>query len=204
MPAFERGLRARNIAREIGDGALEVGASLHLGQAYMWRGDFRQSVAVLEDNLAWIDGPLRHLRMEHRDRLGPVAGYVGSFSRPFGQLPGSDRCRTKGMSHRRRSQRPADIALAYWWAGFILSHKGDVPAALRYLEHGFEVCRSSQINYLVPILSTSLGYTYALAGRTAEGIPLLTKALAILPRQQVHLWGSLVECIPGFCQAARQ
>ena len=53
-----------------------------------------------------------------------------------------------------------------------------MPAALQYLEHGFEVCRSSQINFLVPILSTSLGYTYALAGRAAEGIPLLTKALA--------------------------
>jgi tetratricopeptide (TPR) repeat protein len=50
--------------------------------------------------------------------------------------------------------------------------------ALQYLEHGFEVCRSSQINFLVPILSTSLGYTYALAGRPSEGIPLLTKSLA--------------------------
>ena len=49
--------------------------------------------------------------------------------------------------------------------------------ALQHLEHGFEVCRASQINYLVPILSTSLGYTYVLAGRRAEGIPLLTKAL---------------------------
>ena len=67
--------------------------------------------------------------------------------------------------------------MAYWWAGFIRSHKGDVPQALQYLEHGFGVCRSSQINYLVPILSTSLGYTYALAGRAAEGIALLTKAL---------------------------
>jgi tetratricopeptide (TPR) repeat protein len=45
------------------------------------------------------------------------------------------------------------------------------------LEHGFEVCRASQINFLVPILSTSLGYAYALAGRPAEGIPLLTRAL---------------------------
>ena len=101
-------------------------------------------------------------------------------------------------------QRPYDIALAYWWAGFIWSHKGDVPTALQYLEHGFEVCRSSQVNFLVPILSTSLGYTYALAGRTAEGIALLTKALGFYSRQQVHLWGSLVECVSGFCQVARQ
>jgi len=52
-----------------------------------------------------------------------------------------------------------------------------VPQALQALEHGFEVCRASQINYLVPILSTTLGYTYVLAGRPAEGIALLTKAL---------------------------
>ena len=52
-----------------------------------------------------------------------------------------------------------------------------MPLALQYLEHGFEVCRSGQINFLVPVLSTSLGYTYALAGRIAEGIPLLRRAL---------------------------
>src|SRR5205823_5688019 len=69
-------------------------------------------------------------------------------------------------------------ALAYWWAGFVSGHKGDVHAALRYLEHGFNVCRNSQINYLLPILSTSLGYTYALAGRAEQGIPLLERALA--------------------------
>ena len=37
-----------------------------------------------------------------------------------------------------------------------------MPQALQALQHGFEVCRASQINYLVPILSTSLGYAYAL------------------------------------------
>ena len=68
--------------------------------------------------------------------------------------------------------------MAYWWAGFVWSHKGDVPVALQYLEHGFNVCRASQINFLIPILLTSLGYTYALAGRTGEGIPLLERALA--------------------------
>src|SRR5262249_18488934 len=36
----------------------------------------------------------------------------------------------------------------------------------------------SQINFLIPILSTSLGYTYALAGRTAEGIRLLSSSVA--------------------------
>jgi class 3 adenylate cyclase/tetratricopeptide (TPR) repeat protein len=178
--SIQCGLRARTIAREIGDRAVDVGASLYLGQAYMWRGDFQQSVAVLEDNLAWIDGPLRH------QRIGTTAassvlwlGMLGASHGRLGNFEVAIDTARKACLIADEVERPADIALAYWWAGFIWSHRGDVPQALQALEHGFEVCRSSQINYLVPILSTSLGYTYALAGRTAEGIPLLKKSVAI-------------------------
>ena len=176
--SIERCLRARNIAREIGDGALEIGASFRLGQAYMWRGDFQQSVALLEENLAWIDGPLRHLRIG-TSGTGSVLwlGMLGASRGRLGNFPAAMDAAEKACRIADEVRRPYDIALAYWWAGFIRSHKGDVPAALQYLEYGFEVCRSSQVNFLIPILSTSLGYTYALAGRTGEGIALLTKAL---------------------------
>ena len=163
--SIECGLRARNIAREIGDRAVDVGASFYLGQAYMWRGDFRQSVAVLEDNLAWIDGPLRHQRIGTTG-TGSVLwlGMLGASHGRLGNFEAAIDAARKACLIADEVQRPYDIALAYWWAGFIWSHKGDVPQALQALEHGFEVCRASQINYLVPILSTSLGYTYALAG----------------------------------------
>jgi class 3 adenylate cyclase/tetratricopeptide (TPR) repeat protein len=176
--SIECGLRARGIAREIGDRAVDVGASFYLGQAYMWRGDFQQSVAVLEDNLAWIDGPLRHQRIGTTG-TGSVLwlGMLGASHGRLGNFEVAIDAARKACLIADEVQRPADIALAYWWAGFIWSHKGDVPTALQHLEHGFEVCRASQINYLVPILSTSLGYTYVLAGRPAEGITLLTKAL---------------------------
>jgi class 3 adenylate cyclase/tetratricopeptide (TPR) repeat protein len=176
--SIECGLRARSIAREIGDRAVDVGASFYLGQAYMWRGDFRQSVAVLEDNLAWIDGPLRHQRIGTTG-TGSVLwqGMLAASHGRLGNFEVAIDAARKACLIADEVQRPYDIALAYWWAGFIWSHKGDVPSALQALEHGFEVCRASQINYLVPILSTSLGYTYVLAGRSAEGIPLLTKAL---------------------------
>ena len=177
--SIERGLRARNIASELGDGALDVGASFYLGQAYMWRGHFQQSVALLENNLSWIDGPLRHQRMGTTG-TGSVLwlGMLGASHGRLGNFQAAVDAAQKACLIAEEVQRPYDIALAYWWAGFIQSHKGDVPLALRYLEHGFEVCRSSQINYLIPILSTSLGYAYAQAGRPSEGIPLLTKALA--------------------------
>src|SRR5262249_57509872 len=85
---IERGSRARNIARTIGDFGLEAGATFYLGQAYMWRGDFRQSVAVLEDNMAWIDGPLRQQRIGTTGTgsvlwlgmLGASPGRLGDFA----------------------------------------------------------------------------------------------------------------------------
>jgi class 3 adenylate cyclase/tetratricopeptide (TPR) repeat protein len=177
--SIERGLRARSIAREIGHGALEVSASFYLAQAYMWRGDFQQSIAVLEDNLAWIDGPLRHERIGTTG-TGSVLwlGMLGASHGRLGNFRTAIETARKACRIADEVKRPADIALAYWWAGFIWSHKGDMAEALQHLEHGFDVCRKSQINFLVPILSTSLGFTYALTGRTAEGIQLLRNSVA--------------------------
>jgi tetratricopeptide (TPR) repeat protein len=176
---IERGARARNIAREIGDSALEISATFYLGQAHMWRGDFGQSVAVLEDNTAWIDGPLRHERIGTTGTSSVLwLGMLGASHGRLGNFAAATDAALKACRIADEVRRPADIAIAYWWAGFVWEHKGDVAAALRYLEHGFHVCRASQINYLLPILLTSLGYTYALAGRAREGIPLLERALA--------------------------
>jgi len=177
--SIERGSRARNIGRAIDDFGLEVSATFYLGQAYMWRGDFRQSVAVLEDNMAWIDGPLRQQRIGTTGTASVLwLGMLGASHGRLGNFATATDTAQKACLIADEVRRPADIAIAYWWAGFVRGHKGDVPAALQYLEHGFNVCRASEINYLLPILSTSLGYTYALAGRAEQGISLLKKALA--------------------------
>jgi class 3 adenylate cyclase/tetratricopeptide (TPR) repeat protein len=176
---IERSARARNIARTIGNIGLEVGATFYLGQAHMWRGDFRQAVAVLEDNMAWIDGPLRHQRVGTTGTSSVLwLGMLGASQGRLGNFAAAIDTARKACLIADEVRRPADIAIAYWWAGFVLEHKGDIPAALQYLEHGFNVCRTGQINYLLPIISTSLGHAYALAGRAEQGIPLLEKALA--------------------------
>jgi class 3 adenylate cyclase/tetratricopeptide (TPR) repeat protein len=174
------GLRGRDIAREIGDHAVQVGATIYIGQAYMWRGDVQQLVAVLEDNLAWIDGPLRHQRFGTTS-TGSVL-WLGMLGASHGRLGNFDiaiEAALKACRIADEVERPADIALAYWWAGFIWSHKGDISQALPALEHAFEVCRSSQVKILNPVVLNSLGYAYVLAGRTAEGMELLTRSLEI-------------------------
>ena len=173
------GTLARNIAREIADHRLELASSLYLAQAHMWRGEFLQVVHLLQND-AWTNGPLRHERIITTGTssalwLGMLAAshaYLGNFE--AGIAAGRQACAIAD-----EVRRPYDVALAYWYAGFVWSHKGDIQASLTSLKHGFEACRSGQINFLVPVVSTSLGHAYVEAGRTTEGVELLTKAVGM-------------------------
>jgi class 3 adenylate cyclase/tetratricopeptide (TPR) repeat protein len=185
--SIECGLRALSIAREINSSRLELPASFYLGQAYMWRGDFRRSLALLQDNQSWTAGPLRQERIGTTGTssvlwLGMLAAscaYLGNFAE-------ATVAAEKACAIADEVRRPYDIALAYWYAGFVLSHQGNIPGALVPLEHGYEICRSAQISFLIPVLSTTLGSCYALSGRTDEGIGLLTKALEFSQSVKFH------------------
>ena len=176
--SIECGERALGIAREIKSSRLELPASFYLGQAYMWRGDFRRSLALLQDNQSWTMGPLRQERIGTTGTssvlwMGMLAAshaYLGNFG--DARLAAREACTIAD-----EVRRPYDIALAYWYAGFVQSHQGNAASALVSLEHGYQVCRSAQIAFLIPVLSTSLGYTCALSDRADEGIGLLSKAL---------------------------
>lgn len=175
---IECGERGLSIAKEIKNSRLELSASSFLGQAYMWRGDFRQSLALLRDNQSWTNGPLRQERIGTTGTssvlwLGMLAAshaYLGSFRQAIATAQ-------EACAIADEVRRPYDMALAYWYAGFVRSHQGDTTGALVSLEHGYQICRSAQISFLIPVLSTSLGHTYSLAGRTGEGVELLGRAV---------------------------
>lgn len=175
---IECGERGLSIAREIKNSRLELSASSFLGQAYMWRGDFRLSLALLRENQSWTNGPLRQERIGTTGTssvlwLGMLAAshaYLGNFRQATAAAQ-------EACAIADEVRRPYDMALAYWYAGFVLSHQGDTTGALVSLEHGYQICRSAQIGFLVPVLSTSLGHTYSLAGRANEGVELLTRAV---------------------------
>jgi class 3 adenylate cyclase/tetratricopeptide (TPR) repeat protein len=171
----ERGLE---IAREIRDSRLELSASSFLGQAYMWGGNFRQSLALLQDNRSWTTGPLR------LERIGTTGtssvlwlGMLAASQAYIGDFPDAETTAQQACAIADEVGRPYDMALAHWYAGFVQAHQGNLPRALSLLEHGYHICRSARISFLIPVISTSLGHTYALTGRFDEGIELLTKAV---------------------------
>lgn len=175
--SIQCGVRARDLAGNIGNHTVSLAATVYIGQARMWRGDFKQAVDLLDGN-SWTKGALRHERIITTGTtsvlwlgmLGASAAYLGDFARAA--LICKEAC---GIADEGR--RPYDVALAYWYAGFVASHQGDVCKALIALEHAWGVCNSNQVYSLVPILGTTLGYTYALSSRKADGIKHLEQAV---------------------------
>ena len=172
------GVRALEIAGEIGDDRLKLSASFYLGQAYMWWGDFQRSLVLLEENRSWTKGALG------RERIGTTGtssvlwlGMLAASHAYLGHFGEASEVALEACAIAEEVQRPYDMALAYWYAGFVLSHRGDIASAIERLERGYEVASAAQIRLLVPVLSTSLGSAYAAAGRIEEGIRLLNDAL---------------------------
>ena len=180
------GTLAENIAREIGNHRIQLAASLYLAQAYMWHGEFPRVLHLLQKG-TWTAGAMRHERIITTGTssvmwfgmLAASHAYLGEFQAAIAN--GRQACEIAD-----ETQRPYDVALAYWYAGFVWSHKGDIRGGLALLEHGFGACRAGQINFLIPVISTSLGHTYVHAGQVSQGVELLTKAVEMSRGAKFH------------------
>lgn len=193
--SIEKGELAKQLAQDTGDEKLGLMASLYLAQAYMWRGDFRSLLDILEPNTGWIAGPLRHERMITtstssvlwKGMIAASHAYLGNFESAI--RAGEDACLIA-----REGQRPYDVALSTWYTGFVHSHRGAVHSALPLLKEAFGLCTSNRLQFLYPVVLTSLGYAFAQVGAFADANDMLSKALAMAQGAKFHYaetWSSI-------------
>src|SRR5207248_319897 len=71
------------------------------------------------------------------------------------------------------TEQPFSIGAALIWAGVLSRRQGALHTATTVLERGLRLCQSANISFFFPVVASSLGATYALAGRIAEALPLL-------------------------------
>jgi len=64
--------------------------------------------------------------------------------------------------------------------------KGDLDEAIPAVEGGLSFCEISWLSAYFILVSTSLGYTYALSGRVAEAFPLLNGVLEEVQRPELR------------------
>ena len=72
---------------------------------------------------------------------------------------------------------PYSVAVAYQRMSLLNLRRGDLHQATLALEYALEVCQGVDSPPLFYAVRSTLGYAYALSGRSAEAIPLLEEAV---------------------------
>jgi tetratricopeptide (TPR) repeat protein len=168
------GQQALEVAAALGESALQVQAAHILGQAYEAFGDFGQAAELLRRNVEaadWESGTLSNQRIQSRAWLTRTLGQLGAFAE--GQRHGEEALRLATLVGRG-----ATPIVAHGCLGLLYLAQGDLEHAIRVLEPGLALCRTSGYRggWLRGI-AAGLGYASALQGRLAEGGALLEEAI---------------------------
>jgi tetratricopeptide (TPR) repeat protein len=120
-----------------------------------------------------------------RDMLARCLAELGAF--------------TEGLAHGEEGLRiaeavdhPNSLIQACYGISRVYLRKGEWHQAILWLERGLDVCRVWDIPLLLYIVSSTLGYAYALSGRVSEALPLLEQSVSMeamgIMSGTVHVW----------------
>jgi tetratricopeptide (TPR) repeat protein len=171
--AIATGRQALALTAEIGDSALQVQASLTLGQAYHVVGNFGRAAELLRWNVEAADRessmPSTALWIESQAWLALTLSALGVF--------------VEGRRHGEEAFRLATLAgrgsvpiVAHSCLGLLYLTQGDLEHAIRVFDQGLALCHASGDRVWLRWILAGLGSAYALQGRLAEGRALLVEA----------------------------
>jgi class 3 adenylate cyclase/tetratricopeptide (TPR) repeat protein len=182
MGAYDQSIAAVQpafaLATASGDVGLHVLTNQRLGQAYLAQGDYRRAINCLELTVASLDGAARHERFGalflpavlSRTWLAWCHAELGTFAE--GRTLGEE-----GLRIAEEVNDPGSFMYAYHGLGLLALRQGDLTRALPRLERAMGLCQDADIPLLFPWIAAALGAAYALAGRGADAVPLLTQAM---------------------------
>src|SRR5262249_22917745 len=84
------------------------------------------------------------------------------------------------------------LAVALTWVGLLSRRQGALHRAIPILERGLALSQTAGFPQVFPVFASILGATYALAGRTAEALPLLDQTLERVATGSGMLFQALV------------
>src|SRR5262249_43179684 len=100
------------------------------------------------------------------------------------------------------ADHPLTLFTGLFYLGLAHLRRGDLPCATRVLERGLDLCRTWQFVDRTPDVAATLGTAYALAGRTAEALPLVAGAVEEFRSRLYHVRPGLILCAGTTCLAA--
>jgi tetratricopeptide (TPR) repeat protein len=182
MGAHDQAIAAaqRALARATADGneVLQALANRWLGGGYHARGDYRRAIAYFGQTAAFFEGARRHERFGEiflpavlsRATLAWCHAELGLFAE--GRALGDE-----GLRIAETVAHPASLMLASRGSGLLALRQGDLPRALPLLERAINLCQDTDLPVFFPWVAGALGAAYALSGRAADAVPLLTQAV---------------------------
>jgi tetratricopeptide (TPR) repeat protein len=184
--ALEYGQRALVCATTSGELSLQVQAQYSIGQAYTYRGEYRQAIETFAGITAALAGDQRFHRYGTRgfpfvlahQWLAVCLIELGEFAQATAR--GQEAVRLAEMV-----DDPWSIASGHWGLGYVYLRQGNLPRAIAVLERGWQICEAWELPGVSPLVAGILGHAYVVAGRSAEGLPLLEDAVersASVPR----------------------
>ena len=176
--AVESGQRALALATALGDMDLQVMANFFVGSVYHDLGNYRRAMDVLRWNVASLKGDLMQERFGmtglpavlSRVYLSWALAELGVFAEGVAKAE-------EGVRIAETADHPFSLIWACAGIGLLYLRIGDFHRGIPILERGLEVCQVWHIVSLVPMVASTLGEAYALAGRITEALPLLDEAL---------------------------
>jgi DNA-binding NtrC family response regulator/tetratricopeptide (TPR) repeat protein len=176
--AVEPGHRALGVAQARGDFALEVVATLYLGQAYLSLGDYRHARECFQSNIQSLKGELTRERFGEawlpsvlsRVWLIHVLADCGEFAE--GIARGEEAARIA-----ETVDQPLSRIGAYRGLGYLYLRKGDLGKAIGFLERCRELCQAWNIRAFATGIVSYLGIAQVLSGRLTAGLPLIEQGI---------------------------
>jgi tetratricopeptide (TPR) repeat protein len=175
--ALKFGQEALTIARTLVDRSIEVVATSYLGDVHFNRGEFSEAANLLERNIG-LEGKLRaerfgtHVILSAMSEavLGSALAHLGRFDEAIGHGEA-------GLRIAEENDHPLTLFIGLLHLGSAHLNRGELPRAVRVLERSLQLGRTWQFVDRTPEVAATLGYAYALAGRTEESLTLVAGAV---------------------------
>jgi tetratricopeptide (TPR) repeat protein len=175
--AIAAGQRALGLATASGSFDVQVIAQFFLGMAYYAVGDYWQGLDSMRRVIALLPGELYSARFGLPVLPAALArSHAASDLAELGDFVEGAKMAQDGLQLAEAMAQPTSIANALWCVGMVSRRQGDVHTAIPILEQALALSQSANI-LLFPLSASLLGATYALAGRTAEALPILDQML---------------------------